>query len=210
MAQQVRAFAAKPNKLCSIPRRKHGRKRADFHKFPADLHICASFQTLSFFFPYDISPLIFKCLSVLPARMSVYLVFTWWPWSPEEGVISPRTGVIASWALSYGCWESNPGFLQEQKVLLSTGPSLSSAPLAKNSWIQMILCLSPLSTRKQQFLCSSSKSNMCKPKPGPETKPWSLAQLWKLKGTGSVTRSLYWCSKYSIICSHQNHPHKFD
>ena len=41
-----------------------------------------------------------------------------------EGVRSPGTGVIDSCELSYGCWELNPGPLEEQPVFLTSEPSL--------------------------------------------------------------------------------------
>jgi hypothetical protein len=41
-----------------------------------------------------------------------------------EGVVSPGTGVTDSCGLPCGCWELNPGPLEEQRVLLITKPSL--------------------------------------------------------------------------------------
>ena len=36
---------------------------------------------------------------------------------------SPRTRFMGGFVPSYGCWDSNPGLLQEQEVLLTTKPS---------------------------------------------------------------------------------------
>lgn len=45
----------------------------------------------------------------------------WCPWRPEEDIRSPETIVSRQ---PYGCWESNPGSLEEFAVLLTTEPSL--------------------------------------------------------------------------------------
>ena len=45
-------------------------------------------------------------------------------WRPEEGVGSPETGVTGGCEPLCGCWELNPGPLQEQQGLLSTEPLL--------------------------------------------------------------------------------------
>ena len=42
---------------------------------------------------------------------------------PEEGIGSPETGVLNSRKLTCGCWESIPGPLEEQLVLLTLEPS---------------------------------------------------------------------------------------
>ena len=47
------------------------------------------------------------------------LVSAWFSGHPEEGIESPGTGVIDGCELPYGCWESNPGSLEEQLVLLT-------------------------------------------------------------------------------------------
>ena len=47
----------------------------------------------------------------------------WCLQKPERGVGSPGTGVIDGCELSHGCWELNPGLLEEQ-LLLSTESSL--------------------------------------------------------------------------------------
>jgi hypothetical protein len=38
----------------------------------------------------------------------------------------PGTGVTDGWELPYGCWELNPGPLEEQQVFLIAEPSLQS------------------------------------------------------------------------------------
>ena len=44
----------------------------------------------------------------------------------NEGVGSHRPKVIGICDLPYGCWELNPGPLEEQPVLLTAEPSLQS------------------------------------------------------------------------------------
>lgn len=41
----------------------------------------------------------------------------------EGGVGSSGAGVTGSYQLPYGCWELNPGTLEEQPVVLTTEPS---------------------------------------------------------------------------------------
>lgn len=48
------------------------------------------------------------------------------PSRPGESLRSPGNGVTGSSELLCGYWELNPGLFQEQQVLLSTEPSLSS------------------------------------------------------------------------------------
>ena len=43
---------------------------------------------------------------------------------PDERVGSPGTGAINGYGLSCVCWESNPGPLEDQSVLLPAEPSL--------------------------------------------------------------------------------------
>ena len=42
----------------------------------------------------------------------------------KEGIRSPRTGVTDSYELLCGCWELNPGPLEEQLVILTIELSL--------------------------------------------------------------------------------------
>lgn len=42
----------------------------------------------------------------------------------EEGIGSPRVGLTDGSESPCGCWEANPGLLQEQQVLLTSEPSL--------------------------------------------------------------------------------------
>ena len=44
------------------------------------------------------------------------------PWRSEEGTGSHGAGVLDSCGPLSGCWESNPGPLQQQQVLLTTEP----------------------------------------------------------------------------------------
>jgi hypothetical protein len=43
-------------------------------------------------------------------------------WRPEDSVGCPRSGVIESCERPCGCWESNPGSLEERLAHLSTSP----------------------------------------------------------------------------------------
>jgi len=61
----------------------------------------------------------------LLASLTVYFVHT----SPtEEDIRSSRTGVSGGCEPPHGCWELNPGPLEEQPVLLTTDPSLQPKP----------------------------------------------------------------------------------
>ena len=69
------------------------------------------------------------CVDILPACMSVHRVLPGALRRPEEGVGSPGTGITDGCEPPCGCWESNPGPLEEQPVLLPTA-DLSSPILA--------------------------------------------------------------------------------
>lgn len=62
----------------------------------------------------------FLSMGVLSAFISVHCM------PSEEGRVL-GTGTINGCELSLWCWESNPGLLEEQLVLLTSGP-LSSPP----------------------------------------------------------------------------------
>jgi hypothetical protein len=62
------------------------------------------------------------CLNVLPACVRMYHMCIWRPWKPEDGIRFPVIGVTGSCKLPCGCWELNPGPLQEQPVLLTIPP----------------------------------------------------------------------------------------
>jgi hypothetical protein len=55
--------------------------------------------------------------------MSLYCVRDWCLWRPEEIITFRETGIRENYELC-GCWELNPGPMQEQKALLTTEPSL--------------------------------------------------------------------------------------
>jgi hypothetical protein len=65
-----------------------------------------------------------KCTGILSAYMSVYHSCTWYPQRPEEDAVSVGTGVTGSYEPAGGCWESNPGPLQEYPVLFASNLSL--------------------------------------------------------------------------------------
>lgn len=56
--------------------------------------------------------------------MSVYHVYTWYPWRPEENDTTLGTGVTVDFEPPLGCWELNLGPLQEQPMLLNAESSL--------------------------------------------------------------------------------------
>lgn len=61
------------------------------------------------------------CMNVLFVCM--YCVNAWCPRMPEGAIGSYRTGVIDGCKPPDGCWELNPGLLQEHLVLLTTESS---------------------------------------------------------------------------------------
>lgn len=58
------------------------------------------------------------CVDVLFALMSVSHIRPWCLCRPEEGIGPLGTGILDSRDLPWGCWESNPGPLEEQTILL--------------------------------------------------------------------------------------------
>lgn len=56
-------------------------------------------------------------MSLLPACMFVQHVCAQCLWRPEEDIGSPGTVVTNECEPSHGCWEANPGPLQEQSGL---------------------------------------------------------------------------------------------
>jgi hypothetical protein len=64
----------------------------------------------------------FMCMSVLPVWMSVNQLCAWVEQGPEWDVWSAGTGVANGCELPCGCWESNPGLLEEHPVLLLAKP----------------------------------------------------------------------------------------
>ncbi|ERE84501.1 E3 ubiquitin-protein ligase [Cricetulus griseus] len=64
---------------------------------------------------------VYECFDCI---VSVQQLYAWYPRKPEKGIGYFGNGVIDSCELPCGCWESNPGPLQEQQVLLTMGPSL--------------------------------------------------------------------------------------
>lgn len=66
----------------------------------------------------------FMCINVLPSCVYVQHVCAWCPRRSEEGVGYPRPGLMDNCEPPCRCWKLNPDPLQEQPVLLITGPSL--------------------------------------------------------------------------------------
>lgn len=64
-------------------------------------------------------------VSVLPTCTSMYHMHALCSQRPEEGDRLSGTGVTDGCELPRGCWEQNPGHLQEQPVPLTWGDLLS-------------------------------------------------------------------------------------
>lgn len=74
------------------------------------------FTVCYFFFNFSY----FMCTSVPSICMYVHHVCVLYPLRSEDHVRSPGTGITGSCKMPHGCWELNPGPLQEHKVLLIT------------------------------------------------------------------------------------------
>lgn len=61
---------------------------------------------------------------VLPACTSVHHMKACSPWKPEEGILSPATGITDGCKQPCGSWQLNLGLLEEKPVLLIVKPSL--------------------------------------------------------------------------------------
>lgn len=76
--------------------------------------------------------------------MNVYHIHACCPESSEEGIGSPKAGVMDGCVPSCGFWELNPGPLQEQVLLTAEPPlhpflpSQSYGPSAKHSHSQSL------------------------------------------------------------------------
>ena len=64
------------------------------------------------------------CMGVLSDCVSVYNVHVCHPQRLEEGVRSVSISIIDGCELPCGCWDLNPGLLEEQPVLLTSEPTL--------------------------------------------------------------------------------------
>ena len=73
-------------------------------------------QVMAFKIQFLVLFYVYECLNVCKCTHVVHC-----PQRSEEGV---GTGVTDTCQLPCGCWESNPGSLQEQSMLLTTEPSL--------------------------------------------------------------------------------------
>lgn len=63
-------------------------------------------------------------MAVLPTYVSVHHLLAWCPWSQDEHVGYPGTILTEDCRLTCGYWESNPGPLKEQPVILTSETSL--------------------------------------------------------------------------------------
>lgn len=61
----------------------------------------------------------------------------------KEGIGSPGFGVLHDSEPPCGCWESNPGPLQGQEVLLTIEPALYPLKYIFNNWHLIVLYLLP-------------------------------------------------------------------
>jgi hypothetical protein len=64
---------------------------------------------------------VYECL---PTYMYLHQVYAYCLWKQKEGIEFSETGVTDHCELPCGCWESNQGLLQEQKVLLTAELSI--------------------------------------------------------------------------------------
>lgn len=79
-----------------------------------------------FFFKYLVFYYMYECVA---GFMSVYHMRTWCPRRSEEDIRLLGIRIKNGNDSPCGCWESNPGLLQEQQVLLITKPSICPALL---------------------------------------------------------------------------------
>ena len=67
------------------------------------------------------------------------------------GIRSPGTGVTDSCELPYGCWELNPGPLEEQSVLLTAEPFLQPQKIfSTKSYKKILLTLKEIPVKVQE------------------------------------------------------------
>ena len=99
-----------------------------------------------------------------------------------EGVGSPGTGVTDSCELPYGCWELNSGFLEEQPVLFTAEPSLSS-PFNKDLflcvYVSVCMCvphLCPLRQKEGIRFSGTGVTDHCRLTWGARIEPGSSAR----------------------------------
>jgi len=101
------------------------------------------------------------CMNVLPACTSVFYVHVWCSQRSEEGISPSRTGVTGSY-LSYGCWELNPGLLQEQTVLLYQLLRTCSLSLALTYTFEHLVLLSGIVWEESGVLLEVSLGTVLK------------------------------------------------
>lgn len=58
------------------------------------------------------------CIAILPARISTYYIYGWCLWRQEEGVASPKSGVMIVVVVIW-CWKLNQGPLDGQLVVIT-------------------------------------------------------------------------------------------
>lgn len=73
-------------------------------------------------------------VDVLPDGVSVQSPYAWYTGLPEQGIISPRTGVTDVCGPSCGCWELKLGPLQEKDVYSTAEPSFQLNPHCGFCW----------------------------------------------------------------------------
>lgn len=99
------------------------------------------------------------CVGVSLSYMLVCHLQAWSSLRTEKGVRAPGTGVTHDCEPPCGCWDSNPGPLEEQLVLLTTEPSLQPQGLSLLYSVRPCYYLHALHTlSRQYFLCSSFKA----------------------------------------------------
>lgn len=65
------------------------------------------------------------CTGILAAYMSMYYIYVWWLEMPEADAVSPSTRITGYESL-HRYWESNPGPLEDELVLLMAKQPLQS------------------------------------------------------------------------------------
>lgn len=82
-----------------------------------------------------------SCIWIFCLHACMYT--TWCPQRPEEGIRFPEIRVKNCCELPYECWELNPGFLEKQQVLLTTGWAISPDKFENVLIIPFLLLIYP-------------------------------------------------------------------
>lgn len=125
---------------------------------------------------------------LLPTCMSMYHVYDWCRWRPEEDAGFPETRVTDGDGPQRGCWELKIGPLREQPALLTAVPPLQ--PLVFNE--------DPATLLQPSYFHSSFLKMLCLLQP--ETLKVKSACSW-LATSHSVYNSAVSWSRFTILQS---------